>query len=98
MAASFKTIMFYIGIGIDVIAVLIALYFIVTDSIGFTSADNTGLTIATVLFCGWIGLCWWLKSKGSVGWGTALAWVPAIPLVLYGIMILLFVILKPDMR
>lgn len=98
MATSVKIILFYIGIGIDVIAVLVALYFIITDSIGFTSSDNTGLTVVTVLFCGWIGLCWYLKSQGSVGWGTVLAWVPALPLVLYGLIVLLFIILKPDMR
>lgn len=88
---------FNIAFGIDAIALLVSLYFIVTDSINFTSSDNTGLTVITVLFAGWMGFCWYLKSKGSVA-GTILAWIPAVPLLLYGLFILMFIILSPDVR
>lgn len=98
MSSSLKLILFYIGIGIDIVAILIALYFIITDSIGFSSSDNTGLTIITLLFCGWVGLCWYLKIQGYPGIGAILAWIPALPMALYGLMVLLFIILKVDSR
>ena len=93
-----KSILFYVPFGIDIIAILIALYFLITDSINFSSADNTGLTLITVLFCGWVGLCWYLRSRGAYAWGTVLAWIPALPLLLYGLMILAFIVIKPDMK
>ena len=98
MTPRFKQTFFYIGIAIDIIALLVALYFIVTDNINLSSSDNTGLTILTLLFGGWIGLCFWLKSKGSPGWAAVFAWIPAAPLFLYGLVVLLFIILQPDMR
>jgi hypothetical protein len=98
MSSNFKKIAFYSGFGIDVIALLIGLYLLVADNMNFSSSDNTGLAVITVLFAGWIGLCWYLKSKGSPGVAAVLAWLPAAPLFLYGLMVLLFVILKPDMR
>jgi hypothetical protein len=98
MSPRFKNIAFYSGFGIDIIGLLVALYFLVTDSINFSSSDNTGLAVITVLFAGWIAVCWYLKSKGSPGVGAVLAWLPAAPLFLYGLMVLLFIILKPDMR
>lgn len=39
-----------------------------------------------------------LKNSGKLGLANVLLWVPGFPLAMYGLMILLFIIFKPDMR
>lgn len=94
-----KSLLFYIPIAVDIIAILIALYFVITDSIHYTASDNNGLGIITFLMMGWVGLSWFLYTKeGTRALGTIFAWVPAVPLLGYALIVLLFIILKPDMR
>ncbi|MEZ4934456.1 MAG: hypothetical protein R2788_20305 [Saprospiraceae bacterium] len=45
-----------------------------------------------------IGAAFWLKHIGKLGYANTLLWIPGIPLAGYGLMILLFIIFKPDMR
>jgi hypothetical protein len=92
-----KSLAFYFPISIDSLAVLISLYFLITDAIHESSSDNGMLTMITLVMIGYIILCWYLFSKHN-GAGTVLAWIPAVPLMLYGLFVLMFVILKPDMR
>ena len=98
MFALIKSFSFYIAIGIDIIAILIAFYFIITDAIRRSSSSNGTLSLITFAMCGWVALCWYLKLHNSPGLASTLAWIPALPLGLYGLMILLFIILKPDMK
>jgi hypothetical protein len=94
----FKSLLFYVPISVDIIGILVALYFIITDAMRQSSSSNGSLTFITLLMCGWVGLCFYLRSTPSHSLGTVLAWIPATPLLLYGLFILLFVILKPDMK
>ena len=92
-----KSLAFYFPISVNIIAALVCLYFIITDAARGSSSNNGMLTMLTMGMIAYIILCWYLFSKQNRA-GTILAWIPAVPLLLYGVMILLFVILKPDMR
>ena len=93
-----KSLAFYIPIVADIIGIIVALYFIISDAARNSSSSNGSLTLATLLMCGWVALCFYLRSTKTPALGTVLAWIPATPLILYGIFILLFIIIKPDMR
>jgi hypothetical protein len=90
---------FYLGAGIDLIALLIAAYFMLSDQIkGSSDANNPLMLIVTLALAALIGAAFWLKGAGKIGAANVLLWIPGLPLAGYGVMILLFVILKPDMR
>jgi hypothetical protein len=93
MSLSFK-----IALAINSIGILISLILMISDSIRQSSANNTLLLIATLVFCGWVSGCFVLYQNEYKTLASIMAWIPAIPLLGYGLMILLFVILKPDMR
>lgn len=93
MSLSFK-----IALATDCLAVLVALYFLIADSLKSYSSNNGTLLLATTLFCGWIISCYLVYQGGYKAFASVLAWIPAIPLLGYALMILLFVIFKPDMR
>ena len=93
-----KSLAFYIPVAADIIGILVALYFIITDAARHSSSNNSSLTLLTILMCGWVALCFYLRSTKTPALGTVLAWIPATPLILYGIFILLFIIIKPDMK
>jgi hypothetical protein len=92
------TLSYKIALATDCIAVLVALYFIVSDSIRQSSSDNGLLTMVTLVFCAWVGLSYYLYHHGQPKIASMMAWVPAVPLLGYGLIILLFVVFKPDMR
>ena len=90
---------FYIGAGIDIIGLCFAIYMMLDDMLKDRHATNNptmlGLTLAvTALVVG----AFLLKNAGKIGLGNALLWIPATPLGLYGVFILMFIILKPDMK
>jgi hypothetical protein len=90
---------FYIGAAIDIIAVLVALYFVLTDlNSPSGGTNNPTMYKALLAMAALIGGAFWLKSAGYTGWANVLLWIPGFPLAAYGLMILLFVIFKPDMR
>lgn len=95
-----KAIWFFnIGAGIDVLAVIIALYFVVSDILSGTSGtNNPSMYKAILAMLVLIGLAFWLRHIGKMVLANILLWIPGFPLACYGIMILLFVIFKPDMR
>jgi hypothetical protein len=93
-----KSILFYIPTGANIIAILVAVYFLVTDAMRYSSSSNGPLLLVTLLMCGWVGLCFYLRTTPASTAGTILAWIPAIPLLGYGLMLLMFMILKPDMK
>lgn len=90
---------FKIALATDCIAIIVALYFIISDSIRYPRAThNATLSLVTLLFCGWVGTSYYLYHHGQKGIASSMAWVPAIPLLGYGFIVLAFIILKPDMR
>jgi len=93
-----KSLLFYIPTGANIIAILIAIYFLITDAMWYNNSRNGPLLLVTFLMCCWVGLCFYLKSTPASVAGAILAWIPAVPLILYGVMILMFMILKPDMK
>jgi hypothetical protein len=94
----FKNIFFYLPISVDVIGIMVALYFIFDDLSRYGSSKNGSLLLVTLLMGAWIGFCFYLRTTKVPALGTILAWIPATPLLLYGVFILLFMILKPDMK
>lgn len=93
-----KSILFYVPTVINIIGILVAVYFLITDYIKKSSSKNNSLLLLTMLMIGWVALCSYLHFVRASSFGTTLAWIPATPLLLYGLFILLFIILKPDMK
>ena len=95
-----KTIhFFYIGAGIDITGLLIACWMMVSDYFkGISGTNNPMMLTVTLIGILLLGGAFLLKNAGYLKIATALLWVPGAPLFLYGLFILLFIILKPDMR
>jgi len=93
-----KSILFYVATVVNIIGILVAVYFLITDYIKKSSSKNSSLLLVTMLMVGWVALCSYLHFVRASSLGTKLAWIPATPLLLYGLFILLFIILKPDMK
>ena len=90
-----KYILFYVAMALNVIAILVSAYFLISDEA--SGSGNGLLVLVTLLLAGWIFLCWYLR-KTQLVLATILAWIPAVPLLLYGLFVLMFIILSPDMR
>ena len=93
-----KSILFYAPTVVNIIGILVGVYFLVTDYIKKSSSKNSSLLLVTMLMIGWVALCSYLHFVRASSLGTTLAWIPATPLLLYGLFILLFIFLKPDMK
>lgn len=92
---------FYSAFGIDCIAILIALYFVFEDATrfaGYPKNGGQGLILVTVILCTWVFGSFYLHGHGQKALAVILAWVPAVPVLLYGLFILMFIVLKPDMK
>jgi heme A synthase len=92
------TTSFIIALIVDCIGVLIGLYFIISDALKQSSSNNSMLSLTLLAACAWIGIAYYLHTHGSSRIGTSMLWVPAIPLLGYGLIILLMVVGKPDFR
>ncbi|HLP95500.1 MAG TPA: hypothetical protein VK168_15765 [Saprospiraceae bacterium] len=92
------TLAFKIALAADLIAIVVAWYFLYKDYTSSSSSSNGTLGMATIGFIAWVCLSYFLHTSGYPKIGTIMAWIPAIPIIGYGVMVLLFVILKPDMR
>jgi hypothetical protein len=94
-------IAFYIAFGVDCIAILIALYFVIEDATrfaGYPKNGGSGLIIGTLILCAWVTGSYYMFHHGPRGLAIVLAWIPAVPVLLYGLFILMFIVLKPDMK
>ncbi len=94
-------IIFYTAFGIDCIAILLALYFVIEDATrfaGYPKNGGNGLILGTVILCVWVGGSYYMFNHGPKALAIVLAWIPALPVLLYGLFILMFLILKPDMK
>ena len=90
---------YIVAIAVDVIGMLVALYFVITDGIRNSRGGGNGiLPLITLIFCGWVGTSFYLYHNGHPKIASSMAWLPALPLLGYGLFILLFLILKPDMK
>lgn len=90
---------FYLGAGIDGLAMLIAIYYVLKDSLSRYSGTNNPSMYAVLLVMGALmAAAFYLKHLGKIGFANLLVWIPGLPLAGYGLMILLFIIFKPDMR
>ncbi|MCB0518862.1 MAG: hypothetical protein H6577_21145 [Lewinellaceae bacterium] len=90
---------FNTGAAIDIIALLAAVWMMVSDSLkGYSGTNNPTMFMVTFIGALIVGGAFLLKSAGYLKIATALLWIPGTPLLLYGFFILLFIILKPDMR
>lgn len=90
---------FYIGAGIDAIALLAAVIMMLQDSLkGYRGTNNPTMLLLTLIMAALIVGAFLLKKAGKIGFANALLWIPAVPLLAYGLMALMFIIFKPDMR
>ncbi|HMW39945.1 MAG: hypothetical protein K1X68_14075 [Saprospiraceae bacterium] len=93
-----KSWSYAIAMTANIIAILVALFFIISDAIKGLSYKNNSLMLATLAMMGWVGICHFLRTSGKTDLSTNMAMLPAIPILGYALLILLFIILKPDMR
>lgn len=91
-------LLFKIALTIDSIAILVALYFLISDALKQTSERNGMLGLITLLLCGWMILCFYLFNNVNLYLGTAMAWLPAVPIVMYAFFLIALIILKPDFK
>lgn len=91
-------LLFKIALTIDGLAILVALYFLISDTLKQTSEHNGMLGLITLLFSGWMVLCFYLFNNVNTYLGTALAWLPAIPVVMYAFFLAALLILNPDYK
>ena len=91
-------LLFKIALTIDSIAILVVLYFLISDALKQTTEHNGMLSLLTLLFSGWIVLCFYLFNNVNVYLGTAFAWLPAIPIVMYAFFLAALLILNPDFK
>lgn len=92
---------FYIGFSIDCLTLLFGFYLIVEDMTrfaGYPKNGGSGLVLATLGFIAWLGGSYFLFTHGQKSLATILVWIPAVPVLLYALFILMFIILKPDMK
>ena len=90
---------YLIAIITDGIGIAVALYFLLSDYFKYPRARSNGaLSLVTLAFCAWVGTSFYLYHHGHPKIASAMAWIPALPLLGYAVFILLFIILKPDMR
>lgn len=94
-----KNWLFYIGAGIDIIGLGIVAFMMLDDMLkDRRGTNNPTLLGLTLLVAALVAGAFFLKKSGKIGFANALLWLPATPLLLYGFFILLFIILKPDMK
>lgn len=89
-------LLFHIALTIDGFAILAALYFLISDAIKQTSEHNSVLGLITLIFSGWLVLCFFLFNNVNTYLGTAFAWLPAIPIIMYAFFLAALLILNPD--
>ena len=94
-----KIWLFYIGLGVDTIGILIAVYFMISDMLkGTGGTDNSIIFSLTFgVFLATLG-AWLLKSAGNIVLANVLLWIPGAPLLFYGLFVLLFLIFPVDMK
>ncbi len=83
---------FKLAIAADCVGILVAVFFLISDFFKQSSSSNGPLTLMVVAMSAWVGLCFYLHSIGKTGLATTLAWIPAFPLLGYGLMLLAFII------
>ena len=94
-----KTWLFYIGVGVDIMGLCFAIYFILEDVFkGRHGTNNPIMAGLTLLVTALVVGAFLLMNAGKIGAANILGWIPGFPLAAYGLMILLFIILKPDMK
>jgi hypothetical protein len=93
----FKSILFYFAMGLNILGVLGALYFIISDESSGYSSGNGLLMLITLLLAGWIALCFYLRRTQPLI-AAVLAWIPALPLLMYALFVLMFIVISPDMK
>lgn len=97
----FAKIAFYSAFGIDCIALLLAVYFVFEDATRFAGHPKnggSGLILATTVLGVWTAGTYLLFHHNQKSLAVILAWIPALPVLLYGLFILMFIVLKPDMK
>ncbi len=95
----FSKYLFHIAATIDIIALLIGVGMMVSDSLkGYSGTNNPTMFTAVAIVAGLTGAGFWLKSIGWLKLATTLVSIPAVPLGLYGVFVLLFIIINPDMK
>lgn len=91
--------LFRIGVAVDILAILFALYTIVTDAIKNPSSSKNGvLALVTLLGVGWLVFSYYLKSVGKINLAALLVWIPGVPILLTALFLLLLIVLKPDWK
>lgn len=95
----FSKTLFYIAATIDIIGILIAAGMMIDDWLkGRNATNNPTMFWLVAGVTALVAVGWWLKNIGLVRIAIGLVGIPATPLFLYGVFILMFIILKPDMK
>ncbi len=92
-------IAFYSAFGIDCIALLLAVYSVYEDAFtGYPKNGGSGLILFTVILGAWTAGTYFLFHHNQKNLAVILAWVPALPVLLYGLFVMMFIVFKPDIQ
>lgn len=84
---------------VNSIGLLVALYFLISDRLKYDNVRfNRSLARATVFFALWMAAGIFVYKLKITALASMMAWVTAGPLLGYGVILLLFIVLKPDMK
>lgn len=87
---------FQIGAGIDLIGLAMALYFVVGDLFNRSGGtNNPTMYRAILLYVAWIALGFLFKWLQKMTLALIVLWIPAVALLGYALMALMFIIFKP---
>ncbi len=93
-------IFYIIAVTINCIAILLVIGNAVYDAftLEYSTGHNDMANLAGFALAAIVGLSWYLRNHDQQLIANILVWVPAVPLFLTGLMLLLLVVLKPDWK
>ena len=92
------SISFIIALIANCLGILVALFFIINDMFYHPSVKNGLLIQLTLGLSLWTAVSYFLYRHDLKPIASTMAWVTAFPLLGYAVLILAFIILKPDMK
>lgn len=87
-----------IALTADCLAAFLGLYLIFSEAQKRRPSQNKALSVLTLALLVVVGVCFYVYSLGNHKLAGILAWVPAVPILGYCLLVVLMVLLKPDYK
>lgn len=93
-------VFFMIAVTINCIAILLAIANAIYDAFNLEHSygHNNMANLSGFVLAGIVLFSFYLRSREHIALSNILVWIPAVPLLLTGLFLLLIIILKPDWK